>query len=198
MNKEFLKAAAQDMKKQALFECCYFDGLKATYAIYDDNVEGGADMKGAPIWFRTIDIRTLAVVQERSDKRFWGDGMCALRCVIEKHYMPEYICHDALTQAAELFSDIHMGRLSGRDGLNHMHDSILFGQAVYFADVQELGWKNEDGKEFTVSSTGYLIEYPNGCVEDFSLKGEAAKRMEQEAIILGEMMKAQVIMESKA
>lgn len=158
MHRDTLKAMCEQLKKQPLFEACFFNGLEATYALYDDGVEGGANIDGVPLLYRTVNLKTLEIVRSGADRRFWGvDGLCELRAAIEKHYTPEFIQGDALMLAAELFMSIQANRAN----INHLPGNIIFGQALHYQDVQELTWKDEEGG-YVISKNGYLIVHPDG------------------------------------
>lgn len=155
MHRDTLKAMCEQLKKQPLFEVCCFNGLEATYALYDDSVEGGANIDGVPLLYRTVSLKTAEIVRSGDDPRFWG--LNALHKAIERHYTPEFIQGDALTLAAELFVSIQANRAN----INHLPGNIIFGQAVHYQDVQELGWKDKSG-EYVISKKGYLIIHPDG------------------------------------
>lgn len=168
MHTHFLEAAVRGFQRQPLFECAYLSGNLATYALYDNSV--AVDMKQqVPIWFKTVDVTTGEAFHSGADKRLFGRSdteMWALRDVLEKRYTADYIKQDVLREATTLFFDLQMGTT-----LEHMHWSPMFGQAVYYANVDEL-WFDEDGKSFVVARSGYFIDHPDGKCESVDIPKE--------------------------
>lgn len=144
--------AAEQMSVVGPFECCYFNGTEATYAI-NRSIEGVPFNFNDVIWFRTVDLVTGQIVREGSDQQiFWGNGAHELRHFIEQRYTADHIRTEALQQAAEQFNCM-------KAGSGHLHTHVVFGDAVYFADVEEFWVRNDDGKITLVVSDRGFSEY---------------------------------------
>lgn len=62
------------------------------------------------------------------------------RDALDAAYDVDRILEDAIGQSYELLFDVKRGMTD----LGHMHDHIVFGQSVFYADVDELSWKSGD------------------------------------------------------
>lgn len=145
--------AAEQMSAIGPFECCYFNGTEATYAI-NRSAEDVPFSFNDVIWFRTVDLISGKIVREGSDRTlFWGDdGAHDLRRFIEQRYTADFIRREALVQMAEQFDDM-------KRGYDQLHTHIVFGHAVYFADVEEFWVRNDDEKVTLVVSDRGFSEY---------------------------------------
>lgn len=142
--------AAEQMSAIGPFECCYFNGTEATYAI-NRSVKDVPFSFNDVIWFRTVNLISGEIVREGCDQKlFWGkEGADELRYFLEQNYTADYIRTDALVLAREQFDNAKIGG-------NQLHTHIVFGHAVYYADAEELWERNEDGKAtFVVTDRGF-------------------------------------------
>lgn len=136
MHADFIKATIEQVAKQPLFEVCYVKGLHATYALYDQSEDFGQ-----PIFYKTINLIERTVVDVSYGAMFYGkDAPYALRDALDAAYDVDRILEDAIGQSYELLFDVKRGMTD----LGHMHDHIVFGQSVFYADVDELSWKSGD------------------------------------------------------
>lgn len=133
MHTDLIKATIEQCANQPLFEVCYVRGIQATYALYDQSEDFGQ-----PIFYKTIDMMKRAVVDMGYAAQFYGENAPhALRNVLDQAYDVDRILEDAIGQSHELLFDVKRGMPI----LDHMHEHIVFGQSVYYGDVQELTWK---------------------------------------------------------
>lgn len=136
MHTDLIKATIEQCAKQPLFEVCYVKGYNATYALYDQSEDFGQ-----PIFYKTINMIERAVVDVGYGAMFYGkDAPYALRDALDKAYDVEWILDDATFQSHELLANAKLNPAS----LDHMHSHIVFGQSVYYGDVDELSWKLGD------------------------------------------------------
>lgn len=120
MHADLIKATIEQCAKQPLFEVCYVKGFNATYALYDQSEDFGQ-----PIFYRTIDMVKRTVVDDGYGAMFYAkDAPHALRDALDAAYDMDRILEDAIGLSYD-----------------HMHDHIVFGQSVYYGDVDELSWK---------------------------------------------------------
>lgn len=152
MHTDLIKATIEQCANQPLFEVCYVRGLQATYAIYDQSEDFGQ-----PIFYKTIDMVKRAVVGMGYAGQFHDEnGPYALRNVLDAAYDVDGILEDAIGQSSELLFDLKRNPAN----IHHMHEHIVFGQSVYYGDVQELTWKL--GEHTYTVSTGTGCERKEG------------------------------------
>lgn len=133
MHTDLIKAAIEQCAKQPLFEVCYVRGVNATYALYDQSEDFGQ-----PIFYKTINMIERTVVDVGYGAMFYAkDAPYALRDALDAAYDVDRILEDAIGQSHDLLFDLKRNMAN----LDHMHDHIVFGQSVYYGDVQELSWK---------------------------------------------------------
>lgn len=133
MHTDLIKATIEQAAKQPLFEVCYVKGLHATYALYDQSEDFGQ-----PIFYKTINMVERTVIDVSYGAMFYAkDAPYALRDALDAAYSVDRILEDAICQSYELLFDVKRGMTD----LSHMHDHIVFGQSVFYADVDELSWK---------------------------------------------------------
>jgi len=133
MHTDLIKATIEQAAKQPLFEVCYVKGFNATYALYDQSEDFGQ-----PIFYKTINMIERAVVDVGYGAMFYAkDAPYALRDALDAAYDVDRILEDAIGQSYELLFDAKRNIAD----LDHMHSHIVFGQSVYYGDVQELSWK---------------------------------------------------------
>lgn len=133
MHANQIKATIEQCANQPLFEVCYVRGIQATYALYDQSEDFGQ-----PIFYKTINMIERTVVDVGYGAMFYAkDAPHALRDALDAAYDVDHILEDAIGQSFELLFDLKRGVTN----LDHMHDHIVFGQSVYYGDVQELTWK---------------------------------------------------------
>ena len=133
MHADLIKATIEQCAKQPLFEVCYVKGFHATYALYDQSEDFGE-----PIFYKTINLLTREVADVGCGAMFYDKGApLALRDALDAAYDADRILEDAIGQSYELLFDVKRGMTN----LSHMHDHIVFGQSVYYGDVDELSWK---------------------------------------------------------
>lgn len=146
MHKSKVEVAVQQFKalERGLFECCYVNSAHAE-ATYTLCWSGEVDFNDV-IWFRTIDILTGEVKREGSIMNDFGKYH-ALTDAIGAHYSPEYIKQDATLLACEFAANAVE---YVRDGKNNMHYHIVFGQSLFYADVDQLRGKTSCGEDFQI------------------------------------------------
>ena len=133
MNTDLIKATIEQCAKQPLFEVCYVRGVNATYALHDQSEDFGQ-----PIFYKTINMIERTVVDVGYGAMFYAkDIPYALRDALDAAYDVNRILEDAIGQSHDLLFDLKRNMVN----LDHMHDHIVFGQSVYYGDVQELSWK---------------------------------------------------------
>lgn len=133
---DLIKATIEQCAKQPLFEVCYVRGVNATYALYDQSEDFGQ-----PIFYKTINMLTREVVDVSYGAMFYGEDIpYALRTALDAAYDVDRILEDAIGQSHDLLFDAKRNMAN----LDHMHDHIVFGQSVYYGDVDELSWKIGD------------------------------------------------------
>ena len=143
MHADLIKATIEQAAKQPLFEVCYVKGFNATYALYDQSKDFGQ-----PIFYKTINMIERTVVDVGYGAMFYAKGdPYALRTALDAAYDVDRILEEAIGHSHDLLFDVKRGMTN----LEHMHDHIVFGQSVYYGDVQELSWKS-DGNTYTVGT----------------------------------------------
>lgn len=136
MHADLIKATIEQCAKQPLFEVCYVKGFNATYALYDQSEDFGQ-----PIFYRTIDMVKRTVVDDGYGAMFYAkDAPHALRDALDAAYDMDRILEDAIGLSCELLANAKLNPAS----LDHLHNHIVFGQSVYYGDVDELSWKCGD------------------------------------------------------
>lgn len=133
MHTDLIKATIEQCAKQPLFEVCYVRGVNATYALYDQS-----ENFDQPIFYKTINLFTREVVDVGYGAMFYGkDAPYALRDALDAAYDVNRILEDAIGLSHDLLFDLKRNMAN----LDHLHDHIVFGQSVYYGDVDELSWK---------------------------------------------------------
>lgn len=147
MHTDLIKATIEQCAKQPLFEVCYVRGVNATYALYDQS-----ENFDQPIFYKTINMLTREVVDVGYGAMFYGkDAPYALRDALDAAYDVNRILEDAIDQSSELLFQVKRNPAN----IHHMHDHIVFGQSVYYGDVQELTWK--------LGEHTYTVSTGTGC-----------------------------------
>lgn len=133
MHTDLVKATIEQCAKQPLFEVCYVRGVNATYALYDQSEDFGQ-----PIFYKTVNLLERTVVDVGYGAMFYAkDAPYALRDALDAAYDVDRILEDAVSQSHDLLFDLKRNMAN----LDHMHSHIVFGQSVYYGDVEELSWK---------------------------------------------------------
>lgn len=133
MHTDLIKTTIEQCAKQPLFEVCYVRGVNATYALYDQSEDFGQ-----PIFYKTVNLLERTVVDGGYGAMFYDkNGPQALCNALDQAYDVDRILEDAIGQSHDLLFDVKRGATD----LSHMHDHIVFGQSVYYGDVDELSWK---------------------------------------------------------
>jgi hypothetical protein len=137
-----IEATRKALKTTKLFECCYVHAGKgtATYAVHDEERGSFND----PLFYRTVDALTGEVLDEGTTLNSSCVFMGSLLQALQEHYSPEHIKRDGIVLAFECARDAHLYRPES------MHRHIVFGQSVFYADVDELHVTDENGLEATI------------------------------------------------
>lgn len=121
-----IESAREFFSKIALFECCYVRGDRATYAVHDS--KNGDFYR--PVFYRTVSILTGEIIDEAF--YFPNHEYChSFGLALKYHYSPEYIRNDGLALMYEQLREIDAHK-------THMHYHTVFGQSVFYADLDEL------------------------------------------------------------
>jgi hypothetical protein len=138
MEQNAIDRASSQFKSIPLFECCYVNAgnRSASYVVSVvsmTNDDGETDYFNDVMFYRTINIVTGELIEEQFAL---GSDYAELNECLSKHYSAEYIQHDAIILSVE--------QLCFDDDRLHMHEK--FGRAVYFADLDEIQFDDDDGE----------------------------------------------------
>lgn len=129
------EAAQAQFAEKSLFTCLYVNSARhtATYTVMNADDLDYNDV----LFFKTVDMFTGEIVGEGS--RFDNELTAALR----SHYNAEFIRRDAIVLSFELNET--MTSYVDKEGQTSMHNHIVFGQSVFYADLDQLETKDVVG-----------------------------------------------------
>lgn len=133
MHTHQLAHAEEQLSLNPLFQCLYVKQGRATYAV------SKAHDFNEVIWYRTVDLRTGFIHDENANldllTRVREDQPCFdLIRLMQEHFSAEYILSDAFALIDEQL------RTKDRD---HMHRHTVFGQSLFYSDIEELNAKED-------------------------------------------------------
>lgn len=117
--------------------CLYYRHGRATYTMSPVNREtvSGVDFNEV-VWYRTVDMKTGLVLDTNAKFDCDYQDVWLLIEALNERFSPEYIVADA-------FGEI--GNQLNEESLLHEH--IVFGRAIFYADVHEIVVHDENGEQ---------------------------------------------------